>query len=100
MADMRRLVISGGTVITPHQVLADHSLVLEAGKVAGILPSLASHRNDAQRIDATGLWVVPGLIANNFERQGVLVTTASIVTVTVAVYFLAQMLRLAGLLFA
>ena len=45
-------------------------------------------------------WVVPGLIANNFERQGVLVTTASIIIVTVAVYFLAQMLRLAGPLFA
>jgi gamma-polyglutamate biosynthesis protein CapC len=39
-------------------------------------------------------WVVPGLIANSLERQGVLVTVASIATVTVAVYFLAQMLRL------
>jgi poly-gamma-glutamate biosynthesis protein PgsC/CapC len=39
-------------------------------------------------------WIVPGLIANNFERQGVLVTTASIVTVTVSVFFLSQILRL------
>jgi poly-gamma-glutamate biosynthesis protein PgsC/CapC len=39
-------------------------------------------------------WIVPGLIANNMEKQGILVTTASIVTVTVAVYFLAQILRL------
>ena len=39
-------------------------------------------------------WVVPGLIANNLERQGVLVTTASLVTVTVAIYFLDQLLRL------
>ena len=39
-------------------------------------------------------WVVPGLIANNLEKQGVLVTTASLVTVTVAVYFLEQLLRL------
>ncbi len=39
-------------------------------------------------------WVVPGLIANNLERQGILVTTASLATVTVAVYFLAQILRL------
>ena len=45
-------------------------------------------------------WVVPGLIANNFERQGVVVTTASLVIVTVAVYFLAQLLRLSGPLFA
>jgi poly-gamma-glutamate biosynthesis protein PgsC/CapC len=39
-------------------------------------------------------WVVPGLIANNLERQGILVTTASLATVTVAAYFLAQLLRL------
>ena len=45
-------------------------------------------------------WVVPGLIANNFERQGVIVTTASLVIVAVAVYFLAQLLRLSGPLFA
>jgi len=37
-------------------------------------------------------WVIPGLIANNFERQGVLLTTASLVTVTVVVYFLGRML--------
>lgn len=37
-------------------------------------------------------WVIPGLIANNFERQGVIVTTASLATVTVVVYFLGQML--------
>jgi poly-gamma-glutamate biosynthesis protein PgsC/CapC len=28
-------------------------------------------------------WVIPGLIANHFERQGVVVTTAALVTVTV-----------------
>ena len=39
-------------------------------------------------------WVVPGLIANNLERQGILVTTASLATVTVAAYFLAQLLRM------
>ena len=39
-------------------------------------------------------WVVPGLIANNLEKQGILVTVASLVTVTAAVYFLTQMLHL------
>ena len=38
-------------------------------------------------------WVVPGLIANNLERQGILRTTAALVTVTVVVYVLSQMLR-------
>lgn len=37
-------------------------------------------------------WVVPGLIANNFERQGVASTTAALITVTVAVYFLGKVL--------
>jgi len=37
-------------------------------------------------------WVIPGLIANNFERQGVLVTTASLVTVTVIVYFIEKII--------
>jgi len=37
-------------------------------------------------------WVIPGLIANNFERQGVLVTTASLVTVTVIVYFIGKII--------
>lgn len=32
-------------------------------------------------------WVIPGLIANNFERQGMIVTTAALITVTVITYF-------------
>jgi len=39
-------------------------------------------------------WVIPGLIANHFERQGVMVTTASLITVTVVVYFLGRILCL------
>jgi len=39
-------------------------------------------------------WVVPGLIANHFERQGVLVTTASLITVTIVSYFLGKMVFL------
>jgi hypothetical protein len=30
--------------------------------------------------------VIPGLIANHFERQGVVVTTAALVAVTVCLY--------------
>lgn len=39
-------------------------------------------------------WVIPGLIANQLDRQGVAVTTASLVTVTVAVGWLARLLPL------
>ena len=33
-------------------------------------------------------WVIPGLIANHFERQGVVITTAALITVTVITYFM------------
>ena len=39
-------------------------------------------------------WVIPGLIANNFDRQGVVVTTASLVTVTVATHLLGWVLAM------
>ncbi len=39
-------------------------------------------------------WVIPGLIANNFQKQGVASTTAALVTVTVAVYFFGRILGL------
>jgi poly-gamma-glutamate biosynthesis protein PgsC/CapC len=39
-------------------------------------------------------WIIPGLIANHFERQGVLITTASVVTVTVSTFFAGSLLGL------
>jgi len=35
-------------------------------------------------------WVIPGLIANHFERQGTIVTTASLISVTIVLYFLGK----------
>lgn len=40
-------------------------------------------------------WVVPGLVSNAFERQGVWLTAASIATVTVATFFLGEILKCA-----
>ena len=40
-------------------------------------------------------WIVPGLMSNAFERQGIVLTTASIATVTVASYFLGSLLGIA-----
>lgn len=37
-------------------------------------------------------WVIPGLIANNFERQGVLLTTASLISVIIMVFFIGKWL--------
>jgi poly-gamma-glutamate biosynthesis protein PgsC/CapC len=39
-------------------------------------------------------WVIPGLIASHLDRQGVLVTTAALVTVTVATAWVGLMLNL------
>lgn len=41
--------------------------------------------------------VVPGLIANHYERQGVLVTTAALVAVTAAAWLVTLALRSLGL---
>jgi poly-gamma-glutamate biosynthesis protein PgsC/CapC len=39
-------------------------------------------------------WVIPGLIANHVDRQGVAVTIASLVTVTVTIGLLGRLLSL------
>jgi len=39
-------------------------------------------------------WVIPGLIAGHFDRQGVTVTTASLATVTIVLYFLGRLFSL------
>ncbi|MFC1725881.1 poly-gamma-glutamate biosynthesis protein PgsC/CapC [candidate division KSB1 bacterium] len=38
-------------------------------------------------------WVIPGFIANNMDSQGVTVTTASLITVTVVTYFIGMVLN-------
>jgi poly-gamma-glutamate biosynthesis protein PgsC/CapC len=39
-------------------------------------------------------WVIPGLIANHFERQGVLLTLGSLLTATVVIGWLGRILSL------
>jgi poly-gamma-glutamate biosynthesis protein PgsC/CapC len=39
-------------------------------------------------------WVIPGLIANHLDRQGAVVTTASLVTITVAVGWLGRLIEM------
>ncbi len=39
-------------------------------------------------------WVIPGLIANHFDRQGVVVTSAALVTVTVVIGWLGRLMSL------
>lgn len=39
-------------------------------------------------------WIIPGLLANNLERQKILPTLASFVTVSVLTYFIAKFIAL------
>ncbi len=39
-------------------------------------------------------WVMPGLVANSYERQGVLVTTAGLITVTVVAYLVGRLISM------
>jgi len=59
-----RTIIHGGTLITPHEMLPNHDLVIEDGLIGSIYPTEQSRAalGEVQHIDATGLWVIPGLI--------------------------------------
>jgi poly-gamma-glutamate biosynthesis protein PgsC/CapC len=48
---------------------------------------------DSPELRAVGL-IIPGLLANNLERQKILPTLASLATVVAATYFLVQLVRL------
>jgi N-acetylglucosamine-6-phosphate deacetylase len=56
-----RLVITGGLVITPLDVLDSADVVIEDGLIAGVAPGLAAHGAD-ETIDAGGHVVAPGFI--------------------------------------
>jgi len=60
-----------------------------------VLPSASTPPLEFQVIG----WIIPGLIANTCERQGVLLTATSLVTVTVAAYFAGRMLGAAMVVF-
>lgn len=56
------LYIVGGTLLTPHQKLADHTVVIAGGEITSILPASDSPPATGRVINAEGLWVVPGFI--------------------------------------
>jgi dihydroorotase len=58
-----RLVIANGYVIDPaQQINAGKSVLLDQGRVVGLLDQSETLPEDAQRLDATGLVVAPGFI--------------------------------------
>jgi N-acetylglucosamine-6-phosphate deacetylase len=55
--------VTNGTLVTPRETLAGHTLVVESGKIAAIRPAgREPERPGDEIVDARGLWVAPGLI--------------------------------------
>ena len=60
---MSELVIVGGRVLDPASgtdTIAD--VLIRGGAIAGVGPDAANDAPEAERLDATGCWVMPGLI--------------------------------------
>jgi N-acetylglucosamine-6-phosphate deacetylase len=53
----------GGTILTPLEQLIGHALLIKGDEISAIIPDHQSlEEPDSHRIDASGMWVTPGLI--------------------------------------
>lgn len=58
-----RIIIRGGSIATPDEILKDHCLLIEEGRIRALPPESEIEPDPGdQVIDADGLWVAPGLI--------------------------------------
>lgn len=57
-----RLLIEGGTLVTPEVVLPNHSLFIEDNRILFLEAGRRSESGEWYRINANGMWVVPGFI--------------------------------------
>ena len=58
--------------------------------ISYLVPTLIPHTTEFRVLG----WVIPGLMANTFQKQGILITSAAIVIVTVGAYFAGRLLVL------
>jgi poly-gamma-glutamate biosynthesis protein PgsC/CapC len=69
--------------------------------LGALLAQIWAHISPQLFSDPIGLraigWIIPGLLANNLERQKIVPTLASLVTVAVATYIIVQILGWIGL---
>jgi N-acetylglucosamine-6-phosphate deacetylase len=56
-----RTRITGGKLVTPQEIITDHTLIIEDEKISAIEPESGNTSADSV-IDAQGMWVAPGLI--------------------------------------
>lgn len=53
----------GGTILTPFEQLIGHTLIIKGDEISAIIPDHHSFEGpDSHSIDASGMWVTPGLI--------------------------------------
>jgi N-acetylglucosamine-6-phosphate deacetylase len=57
-----RTLIAGGTLLTPHTTLHNHTLIIEGGRVVALQAGRVEPKPPDRVIDAQGQWVVPGFI--------------------------------------
>ena len=55
-------LISSGTLVTPYEMLPDHTLAMERQRIVSIEAGRCDPGQGERLIDTRGLWVVPGLI--------------------------------------
>lgn len=70
-----RTMIVGGKIVTPNEILENHTLVLEGGKIVSIDSANEAHSSGDEVVDASGLWVAPGLIDLHIHGSGGFSTT-------------------------
>lgn len=58
-----RTILSGGKIVTPTQVIENHTLILEGGIIAAIIPDEQyKHKTKDHQLNTRGKWITPGLI--------------------------------------
>jgi N-acetylglucosamine-6-phosphate deacetylase len=57
-----RTLITGGTILTPDQVILGHTLIVEGEKILQIIPDAPSAQIGKEIINVKGFFVVPGFI--------------------------------------
>ena len=59
---MERILLTGADLVLPDRVAANHTLVIEEGRIADISTGLRTVSSGERRIDLTGFLIVPGFV--------------------------------------
>jgi N-acetylglucosamine-6-phosphate deacetylase len=65
-----RTLITGGQNLTPDVVLDHHTLIIEGDKITALEPAKITPSSEDDVIDASDLWVTPGLIDLHIHGSG------------------------------